>query len=211
MTQMPVVHIVDNDVVVARATTRLLASEGFATRACTNGLDFLAQLDADVPGCVVLDLSMPGCDGLELQRRLLDRGVTLPVVFVTGHGDVPSSVRAMRDGALDFLLKPVDADALIDAVRRGIERDRDNRARRSERNAIDARLARLTPREREVLPHLLTGRLNKQIASDLGIVEKTVKVHRARILHKCGVGSLAELVRIAALAGIRATGDPLPH
>jgi len=133
------------------------------------------------------------------------------VVFVTGHGDVPSSVRAMRDGALDFLLKPVDADALIDAVRRGIERDRDNRARRSERNAIDARLARLTPREREVLPHLLTGRLNKQIASDLGIVEKTVKVHRARILHKCGVGSLAELVRIAALAGIRATGDPLPH
>lgn len=203
MTRMPVVHIVDNDALVVRATSRLLASEGFATRPCTSTLEFLSTLDASEPGCVVLDLSMPECSGLELQQRLLQQGVTLPVVFITGHGDVPSSVRAMKDGALDFLLKPVDADALIAAVRRGIERDRENRARHSERSGLEARLASLTPREREILPHLVTGRLNKQIAAEFGIVEKTVKVHRARILHKFGVTSLAELVRLAALAGIR--------
>jgi FixJ family two-component response regulator len=202
MTRMPVVHVVDNDSLVLRATARLLASEGFDARPCASTLEFLDKLDADEPGCVVLDLSMPECSGLELQQRLLQQGVGLPVVFVTGHGDVPSSVRAMRDGAMDFLLKPVDADALIAAVRRGIERDREQRARRSERSGIEGRLASLTPREREILPHLVTGRLNKQIAAEFGIVEKTVKVHRARILHKFGVNSLAELVRLAALVGI---------
>jgi FixJ family two-component response regulator len=207
MNPMPIVHIVDNDALVVRATSRLLASEGFATHACTSTLEFLEHLDASVPGCVVLDLSMPDCNGLELQRRLLQQGVTLPVVFISGHGDVPSSVRAMKEGALDFLVKPVEAEALIAAVRRGVARDYETRARHDERRAIEARLATLTPREREVLPLLLTGRLNKQIAADFGIVEKTVKVHRARILHKFGVSSLAELVRLAALVDIRATRD----
>lgn len=206
MIQMPVVHIVDDDALVMRATARLLASEGFATHACTSTQEFLSQLDADVPGCVVMDLSMPECNGLELQQLLARRGVTLPVVFMTGRGDVRSSVRAMKGGALDFLVKPVEADTLVDAVRRGIERDRDNRARRIQAQDARARLSALTPREREILPFLLAGRLNKQIAAELGIVEKTVKVHRARIQHKFGAGSLAELVRAAARAGVRAPG-----
>jgi FixJ family two-component response regulator len=204
MNRLPVVHIVDDDALVMRATARLLAAEGFATHACTSTQEFLSQLDTDVPGCVVLDLSMPDCDGLELQQLLAGRGVTLPVVFMSGHGDVGSSVRAMKGGALDFLEKPVEAETLVDAVRRGIERDRENRARRIEAREARARLAALTPREREILPFLLAGRLNKQIAAELGIVEKTVKVHRARIFHKFGAGSLAELVRNAARAGIRA-------
>ena len=190
----PCVRVVDDDVAVLSSLERLLRSAGFAVRTFSSSQDFLQQHDGGAPGCVVLDLSMPGLDGLQLQQTLARAGDPCPVIFITGHGDVPSSVRAMKAGAVDLLTKPFDQAQLLAAVRLAIDRDRLARATRAARSSVGVRVAALTPRERQVMAHVVVGHLNKQIAADLGIAEKTVKVHRARVMKKMGVGSVAELV-----------------
>lgn len=198
----PVVFVVDDDPSVRKALGRILFAHGLDAVTYGSGEEFLEAFDPDAPGCLVLDLEMPGVGGLELQRTLGRRGVALPVLFLTGRGSIQTSVSAMKDGAVDFLTKPVDAGALIDAVKVAIDRSQATHDANSERQRIERRLATLTPREREVLPYVLSGRLSKQIASDLSIVEKTVKVHRSRIMHKLETKSVAELVRLAGRAGI---------
>ncbi|MDR0182114.1 response regulator transcription factor [Lysobacter arvi] len=197
-----VVHTVDDDSDVLVALGRILRSEGYEVAASRSTREFLDRYDPDVPGCVVLDLSMPEMDGLQTQALLESRGISCPVIFLTGYGDVHTSVRAMKGGAIDFLTKPVEADALVDAVARGLERDLRAREQAQEQYRVAMRFAVLTPREREVLQHVLAGRLNKQIAADLGIVEKTIKVHRSHVMHKLGVRSVAELVRLAERAHV---------
>ena len=157
---------------------------------------FLERAPADRPGCVVVDLRMPELSGLDLQEELSRRGVSLPLVFLTGHGDVPSSVRAMKAGAIDFLSKPCDDTDLLAAVERALARDAEARAARAEKDAIQALFSALTPREREVCLLVAQGLLNKQIAAELGAAEKTIKVHRGRVMGKLGVESVAELVRL---------------
>jgi FixJ family two-component response regulator len=197
-----VVYVVDDDAGIRKALARLLENEGFRTSLSPSTQAFLDDYDASVPGCIVLDVAMPGTTGLELQSQLPALGVDCPVVFLTGRGDVPSSVRAMKAGAVDFLTKPVDADALLEAVTRGLARDGDARRAAIERRKAEAMLDTLTPRERELVPYLLTGRLNKQIAADLGVVEKTIKVHRSRVMQKLGVRSPVELLRFLERAGL---------
>jgi len=198
----PAVFLVDDDASVLKGLRRLLASAGLRVVAFESPQEFLEGLDRDAGGCVVLDHSMPGLTGLELQQALAARGSALPVIFLTGKGDIPTSVRAMKGGAADFLTKPVDGEVLLAAVRGALERDRSQRAEREERAGIERRLATLTAREREVLRHVVAGLLNKQIAARLGTVEKTVKVHRARVMEKMQARSLAELVRLAGKAGL---------
>ena len=199
---MPCVRVVDDDASVLKSLDRLLRAAGFAVRTFPSPQDFLRQHDADAPGCVVLDLSMPDVDGLEVQQLLARIGDPCPVIFITGHGDIPASVQAMKAGAVDFLTKPFDQGQLLAAVRAAIEKDRAGRAARAERSSIGQRVAALTPREREVMVRVVAGSLNKQIAADLGIAEKTVKVHRARVMMKMGVASVAELV--ATVFSVRA-------
>ena len=196
------VFLVDDDPAVLRSLERLLRAAGFSVRGFTSPQAFLEQHDPALPGCAVLDLSMEGLTGLDLQQALAARGSDRPVIFLTGHGDVATSVQAMKGGATDFLTKPVAAETLLVAIRLGVEKDRLARAARSARDAIEQRLAMLTPREREVLRHIVAGRLNKQIAAEIGTAEKTVKVHRGRLMAKLGIRSVAELVRITAAAGI---------
>jgi FixJ family two-component response regulator len=193
----PLVHLVDNDPKLLRAVGRLLATAGIHTTESTSAAAFRAQYDASVPGCVVLDLSMPGESGLDLQETLERDHVDVPVVFLSGCGDVPATVLAMKHGAVDFLTKPFDGDALIDAVKRCLDLDAERRAHAREEEALQATLATLTPREREILPYLVSGLLNKQIAAQLGVVEKTVKVHRMHVMEKLHVHRLADLVRLA--------------
>jgi FixJ family two-component response regulator len=199
--EIPTVFVVDDDPGVLRALTRLLRAAGHEVRAFRSPQDFLAMHDPAALGCVVLDLSMPGLNGLELQTALEASGCHRPIIFVSGHGDIPSSVRAMKAGAVDFLTKPVCADDLLAAVERAIRQDVLMRRSRAELQAIGDRLNTLTPREREVLQHVVTGQLNKQIAADLGTVEKTIKVHRSRMMEKMGVRSVADLVRLAERMG----------
>jgi FixJ family two-component response regulator len=193
----PVVHLVDNDPRVLKALSRLLEIEGLFTTSSASAHEFLMQYDATVPGCVVLDMAMPGESGLELQAILRRNHMPVPLVFLSGRSNVPTSVQAMKGGAVDFLTKPVDADALIASVRGAIDLDLAQRAHANEDAAVRAALGTLTPRELEILPYLVSGRLNKQIGSDLGVVEKTVKVHRMHVMQKLGLRSLAELVRLA--------------
>jgi len=202
------VSVVDDDALVLRSLGRLLRSAGFTVRTYPSPQAFLAQGAGDAPGCVVLDLSMPGLSGLDLQKALASSPDPRPVVFISARGDVPSSVAAMKAGAVDFLTKPFDQEQLLAAVHAAIERDRSARIAREERSSIGERVATLTPREREVLSRVVDGRLNKQIAAELGTAEKTVKVHRARMMRKMGVDSLAGLVR--AWTVIRQTGAQLP-
>jgi FixJ family two-component response regulator len=206
--EAPTVFVVDDDPSILRALTRLLRAGGHAVSTFRSPREFLAQHDPAVPGCVVLDLAMPGLNGLELQTALAASGCQRPIIFVSGHGDIPSSVRAMKAGAVDFLTKPVSEEILLAAIRRAIERDRLMRRARAELQAIGERLDTLTPREREVLQHVVAGQLNKQIAADLGTVEKTVKVHRSRVMEKMGVRSVADLVRMAERFGIATTAAP---
>lgn len=194
--------MVDDDPGVLRALTRLLSAAGLETRAFSSAAAFLDAHDPATPGCLVLDVALPGLDGLQLQRALAISECARPIVFITGWGDIPTSVRAMKGGAVDFLTKPVNDKDLLTAVSSAIDIDRQARAARVEMDAVRQRLASLTAREREVLAHVVAGRLNKQIAADLGIVEKTIKVHRARIMTKMAVGSLADLVRTAERLGI---------
>jgi FixJ family two-component response regulator len=192
----PIVFVVDDYAPIRRAVSRLLRAAGFAVVAFASPQEFLAEYDPRTPGCLVLDLDMPAVNGLELQRILATKGSVLPIIFLSGHGDVPKSVQAMKYGASDFLTKPVNDKDLLAAIRVAIEKDRAIRREQADRSEIRARLATLTPREREVLEHVVTGKLNKQIAGDLGTVEQTVKVHRARVMEKLKVQSVAELVRL---------------
>ena len=189
------VSIVDDDALVLRSLGRLLHSAGFAVETFSSPHEFLRRWSENPPGCVVMDLSMPGLSGLELQRALVEGADAPPVVFITGAGDIPSTVQAMKAGAVDFLTKPLDEARLIGAVRIALQRDRSARERRAGHASITARLVTLTPREREVLVGVVAGKLNKQIAAELGTAEKTIKVHRARMMRKMQVDSLAELVR----------------
>ncbi|MCC6194182.1 MAG: response regulator transcription factor [Burkholderiales bacterium] len=200
------VFVVDDDVSVRRGVLRLLRSAGLDALTFGSAQEFLDCHDSTVAGCVILDLAMPGIDGLAMQQTLADRGSALPIVFLTGHGNVPASVQAMKRGAVDFLTKPVGDEQLLETVRRAIERGRVLKKANEETAEIERRLAALTPREREVLPHLMRGRLNKQIAADLGTVEKTIKVHRARIMHKMQVRSLVALARMMERSGLDAGG-----
>jgi FixJ family two-component response regulator len=197
------VFLVDDDPGVLKSLTRLLKALGYEVRAFSSPREFLAQHDPAVPGCAIFDVSMPGLDGLQLQAALNAGAVPRPVTFITGKGDIPTSVRAMQAGAVDFLTKPVNDEDLRAAIARAAERDATARRRQSELDAINARLAALTPREREVLTHVVGGRLNKQIAFELGTVEKTIKVHRGRMMKKLGVRTVADLMRLVEQAGIR--------
>ncbi len=196
------VYLVDDDAGVLKALSRLLRAKGYEVKSYVSPQEFLEQHDPAVSGCAVLDVSMPGLDGLELQQALTAGGSHRPIVFITGKGDVPTSVRAMKAGAIDFLTKPTKDTDLLEAVRRAEERDAEARRRLSELESVQAKLRTLTPREREVLIHVVAGRLNKQIAADLGTVEKTIKVHRSRMMGKLGLRTVADLVRMAERAQI---------
>lgn len=193
------VHIVDDDASIVRGMLRLFAAEDLPAQGHPSAEAFLDNCDPDTVGCVLLDLGLPALDGLDLQERLRDLAPDLPVIFLTGVGDVPASVRAMKAGALDFLIKPVDPAILLSALRAALLRRRENLLRRREADAARQEVARLTPREAEVLAGVAAGHLNKQIGAALGMAEKTVKVHRARGLEKLGVRSVAELVAYAPL------------
>jgi FixJ family two-component response regulator len=197
------VYVVDDDPSVRAGLARLLKSVGLPAKTFASALEFLEQAVAGEPGCVIVDLRLPAMSGLELQEQLHARNLDLPVIFLTAFGTVPASVRALKRGALDFLEKPVDDQVLLDAVSQALEWDRENRLKQAEVKAIQDRLASLTPREFEVLTLIITGKLNKQVAYELGTTEKTIKVHRARILAKMNCDSLAQLVRLAEKAGIR--------
>ena len=192
----PTVFLVDDYAPVRRSISRLLHATGFAVSAFASAEEFLAQYDPHIPGCLVLDVAMPTLNGLELQSVLAKTGNLLPIIFLTGTADIPKSVQAMKHGASDFLTKPVDDEDLLAAVRVAIEKDRALRREQAELSEYRARLATLTPREREVLECVVAGKLNKQIASDLGTVEQTVKVHRAHVMQKMRVQSVAELARL---------------
>jgi FixJ family two-component response regulator len=196
------VFLVEDDEPLRRATERLLASHGFTVASSASAEEFLAGFDPARAGCLLLDLRLPGESGIALQQRLSSQGSHLPIVFLTGHADVPTSVFAMKHGAVDLLEKPVDEAVLVAALGRALEKDRLRRGERAELSELEGRLATLTAREREVLVEIVAGRLNKQTARVLGIAERTVKLHRARVLQKMGVASLAELARIAERLGI---------
>ena len=198
----PTVFIVDDDPAVLKSLSRLLRASQFNVVTFGSPQEFLERHDPHTPGCLVLDVAMPGLNGLELQEALRVKGSAIPIIFLTGHGDIPMSVQAMKGGALDFLTKPVHDEDLLKAVVAALEKDRIERQSRAELDDIQERLATLTPREREVLIHVVSGQLNKQIAYALGTVEKTIKVHRARVMEKMKVGSVAELVRLTERAGI---------
>ena len=188
---------------VLNGLERLLAASGLSVVAFESPNVFLDRVDDSARGCLVLDLSMPGLNGLELQQALAERSSELPIIFLTGRGDIPASVQAMKRGAVDFLTKPVDADDLLAAIHRAFEKDRVLQREREARAEVASRFGALTPREREVLALVVAGRLNKQVAAELGTVEKTIKFHRANIMRKVGVRSVAELVRLADRAGFK--------
>jgi FixJ family two-component response regulator len=199
----PTVFVVDDDAAVRKALSRLLRSAGIAVAVFASPTEFLAQYDSVTPGCLVLDIAMPGFNGLQLQTTLGEKGNVLPIIFLTGHGDVSKSVQAMKHGAFDFLSKPVKDKDLLTVVRAAIETDAFVRREQAKLSEILTRVDRLTPREREVLGHVVAGKLNKQIAGDLGITEATVKMHRARVMVKMKVQSVAELARLTERCGIR--------
>lgn len=201
-TNAPTVFIVDDDPSDLKALSRILRMNGMNPVMFSSAQEFLDWYSPHSRGCLVLDVTMPGLDGLQLQQELIDRGGEIPIIFLTGFGDIPTSVRAMKAGAVDFLTKPVMEKDLCRAIRVASERDLIRRKARSELDDIRRRLNALTPRQREVLKHVVTGRLNKQIAADLGTVEQTVKIHRRRIMEKMQVQSVAELARLAERAGL---------
>jgi FixJ family two-component response regulator len=206
MDGMFTVFLVDDDAGVLKALSRLLRAKGYDVRPFASAEEFLEGHDAAVAGCAVFDVAMPGLDGLALQQVFAAGGKQRPVIFLTGKGDIEQSVRAMKAGAVDFLTKPVRDKDLLDAIARAEQQDAGTRQTGAEVAAIEAKIATLTPREREVLAHVIAGRLNKQIAGDLGTVEKTIKVHRGRMMEKLGVRTIVDLVRLAEKAGIAAHG-----
>jgi FixJ family two-component response regulator len=197
-----IVYLLDDEPEMVKALTRLLRARRFEVRGFTSVRAFLEVYRADDTACLVLDVAMPGLDGLELQRHLTRQGILIPVVFLTGHGDIPTSVRAIKAGATDFLTKPVDAAVLVRAVSVALRMAESQRQAIAETAALAARLASLTPREREVMEHVVAGKLNKQIAAQLGTGEQNIKLHRAHVMRKMGVESLADLVRAAERLGV---------
>ena len=199
--QQATIFIVDDDISYLTAMGRFLRASGFAVRVFSSGPDLLAWPELDVPGCILTDLRMPGLNGLELQQALLDAGHALPVIFLSGHGDISTAVQAMRQGAENFLTKLAAQEELLDVIRRALERNARDRTECARLGARQAELAKLTQRELEVLEHVVQGKLNKQMADDLGIHERTVKLHRTAITTKLGVHSTAELTRLWIEAG----------
>ena len=206
-TSGPTVFVVDDDEAVRKAVSRLLRSTGIAVAVFASPREFLAQYNPATPGCLVLDIAMPDFNGLQLQTALTEKGCILPIIFFTGHGDVSKSVQAMKHGAFDFLSKPVKDKDLLTAVRAAIERDTIVRREQAKLSEIRARLNALTSREREVLEHVVSGKLNKQIAGDMGITEATVKMHRAHVMAKMKVQSVAELARLTERCGTRGNSE----
>ena len=197
-----VVIVVDDDEAVRDSLQLMLEAEGFEPRTYESGRQLLAAPDLPEQGCLLLDVRMPGMDGLELQRALVDRKVTLPIIIMTGHGDVPIAVRAMKAGAVDFVEKPFAAEAMVAVIRQAIERARPSAASAGASEDLKARIESLTPREREVLDRLVAGRANKVIAFELDISPRTVEIHRARVMEKMQARNLSQLVRLALAGGI---------
>jgi RNA polymerase sigma factor (sigma-70 family) len=199
----PIVFVIDDDESMRRALERLLRSVGLQVETFSAASEFVGRALPDRPACVILDLRLPGQSGLDVQESLARAGREIPIIFISGYADVPSSVRALKAGAFDFLQKPFSDQQLLDVIHEALERDRDERRRRAERAAVRERFDTLTPRERDVLHLVLLGLLNKQIAAELGISEKTVKFHRGRVMDKTQAGSVAELVRQAEKIDVR--------
>ncbi|MGA2420356.1 MAG: response regulator transcription factor [Candidatus Acidiferrum sp.] len=193
----PVVFVIDDDKPIREGLEGLIRSVGVRVLLFASAEEFLSAKRPDAPACLILDVRMPGLNGLDLQRKLSDAGVHIPIIFITGHGDIPMSVRAMKEGAQEFLTKPVRGQDLLDAVQKAIARDRELRKERSEMSDIRARFDALTPREKEVLDLVVAGLLNKQVADELGMSELTVKTHRAHVMQKTQAESLAHLVRMS--------------
>ncbi len=202
-----VVFVVDDDSSVREAIKSLIRSVGLRVEAFETAQEFLRSKRPDAPGCVVLDVRLPGLSGLDLQRELAKHGISIPVIFITGHGDIPMSVRAMKAGALEFLTKPFRDQDLLDAIQQALERDRAARQQRTETAELRERFDSLTAREREVMSLVVSGLLNKQIAGELGTSEVTVKIHRSQVMKKMGAGSLAELVRMTQKLAIPGAKD----
>jgi two-component system response regulator FixJ len=200
--QQPIIHLVDDDPSFLRATARLLKAHGYEVKAFASAAELFSKRDQDAAGCLIADLQMREMNGLELQAAIARTRNPLTVLFLTGHGDIPSSVRAMRGGAEDFIVKTAPKGVLLDAIRRALARDARDRKKRAQRREVLERIGTLTEREREVYSHVIRGRLNKQIADDLGITERTVKCHRQSITTKLGVPSVAELTRLALEAEV---------
>ena len=198
------VFVVDDDFSVRRATERLVRAMGFSVQTFVSAKEFTEHARAQGPSCLVLDVHLPGLSGLDLQRELAGSGAQIPIIFITGRGSIPMSVRAMKDGAVEFLTKPVRSRDLLAAIRAAIERDRAARRARGEVDALRERYARLTEREREVMALVVAGRLNKQIAGELATTERTIKFHRAHVMQKMQADSTAELVRMAGQLGLAA-------
>jgi FixJ family two-component response regulator len=201
----PTVFVIDDDASVRKSLSRLLRSAGYTAETFSSAEEFLRREHFDGAGCILLDVKMPGLSGMDLQEELNKADYHMPIVFITGHGDIPMTVEAMKKGAVDFLTKPFDDKELLQALRAAIEKDRNARAEHTEVYEIRRLIELLTPRENEILRYVVTGMLNKQIALELDIAEKTVKVHRGRVMEKLGVDSVAELVRLAEKAGINPT------
>jgi len=198
----PIVFVVDDDPSIRRAIKRLIGSVGLQVELFGSAQEFLQGNRPDVPGCLVLDIRLPGISGLDFQRQLAEASIHTPIIFITAHGDIPMTVRAMKAGAVEFLTKPFRDQDLLDAIHVALERDRTRRQQEAEIKTLQKRLESLTPREREVFPLVVSGLLNKQIAGEIGTSETTVKVHRSQLMRKMGADSLAELVRLAERIGI---------
>ena len=195
------IFLIDDDVSVREGLTGLIESVGLPVRTFASALEFLAIKPVEAKGCVVLDVKMPGMDGLDLQREMNDSGISLPVIFLTGHGDIPMTVHALKAGAVHFLTKPVQEDELMNAIRQALESDREARSERAEIRKLREYYDLLSPRERQVMQLVASGRLNKEIAHELGVSERTVKLHRGQVMHKMHAESLADLVKQAEKLG----------
>ena len=197
----PIVFLVDDDQLFRRSTERLIRTAGLNVQPFSSARDFLKSPRPEGPACLVLDVRMPGLSGMDLQRELVQSGFRIPIIFITGHGDIPMSVRAMKAGAVEFLTKPYRSRALLDAIHAAIERDQSAHKERSETGELHQRYEQLTPREREVLPLVAAGLLNKQVAGELATTERTIKFHRAHIMQKMRADSLADLIRMVEKLG----------
>lgn len=198
----PIVHIVDDDPSARRGLERLIRAMGWRVESFASARDFLDSGRCDGPGCIVLDVQMPEMTGPELQEELYTSDYCMPIIFLSAHGDVPTTARTMKRGAVDFLTKPVDKADLMSAIRAALALDAENRVQLAVRGSTNETIGKLTPREHEVMRYVISGLLNKQIARELGIVEATVKLHRGRVMHKLGINSVAELVRLCEHAGV---------